>query len=150
MQVLNYVITTLLFISISLPNGAQSFDFLSSPPSYSNYKECAAILYNGKALVEDYSPRGKCKLEEGMKGKLSVSTVELTANRTTPVKKIGFKVAIKNDRTNTLWMYSEKELMEVQLEDILKKCEKGDRIIFMTVDQKISLPHHEIEILSGC
>ena len=47
-------------------------------------------------------------------------------------------------------MYSEKALLEVQLEDVLKKCERGDRIIFMTVDQKYSLPHHEIELNLGC
>ena len=115
-----------------------------------NYKDCAAILYKGNLLVNEYSPRGKCKLEEGMSGTLTVATVNLSDGGGAPIKNIGFKVAIKNGRTHTIWMYSEKTLQEVQLEDILKKCERGDRILFMTVDQKYSLPHNEIELNSGC
>ena len=153
MQPAKLFFSTLLFISISLSSGTQSsMDVFFSALPYPNYKECAAILYKGKLLVDEYSPKGKCKLEQGMKGTLSVATITSSDSDNTPVpaKNIAFRVAIKNGRTNTIWMYSEKNLLEVQLEDILKKCEKGDRIIFMTVDQQYSLPHHEIELNSGC
>ena len=151
MQPAKLFFSTLLFISISLSSGTQSsMDVFFSALPYPNYKECAAILYKGNLLVNEYSPRGICKLEEGMTGTLTVATVKLSDSGGIPVKNIAFKVAIKNARTNTIWMYSEKALLEVQLEDILKKCEKGDRIIFMTVDQQYSLPHHEIELNSGC
>lgn len=123
--------------------------FSSTFPSL-RYNNCAAILYKGKLLVDEYSPDGRCKLEEGMKGTLTVATVKLTDKGGTPMKNISFKVAIKNGRTNTLWMYSDEALESVQLEDILKKCERGDSIIFMTVNQTFSLPHHEIEFNWGC
>jgi len=157
MQAINLFFSTLLFISVSLSSGAQSaglfsFNLFSSTlcEVNHNYNDCAAILYKGKLLVDEYSPRGVCKLEQGMTGTLTVATVTLSDDGGAPVKNIGFKVAIKNDRTNTLWMYADKTLQEVQVEDILKKCEKGDRIIFMTVDQKFSLPHHEIDVSWGC
>ena len=85
-----------------------------------------------------------------MKGAISVATVSLSEDGGTPVKNISFRVAIKNERTNTMYMYSEKTFQEVQLEDILKSCEIGDKIIIMTVDQKYSLPHHVIDVKWGC
>ena len=154
MRTANLFFATLFLVSISLSSRAQAVDFFSTvfyaPFAIANYSDCAAILYKGNLLVNEYSPEGKCKVEMGMEGTLTVATVQLSGAGGTPVKTIGFKVAIKNDRTNTLWMYSEKTLREVPLEDILKKCEKGDRIIFMTVDQRYSLPHHEIELIWGC
>ncbi len=114
-----------------------------------NYSDCAAILYNGKMLVDEYSPRGICKLEAGMEGKLTVATVMLNEEGGVPIQNLGFKVAIKNDRTNTIWMFSEDTRYEVELKEILKKCEKDDKIILITVDQKYSLTHHEIVVMPG-
>ncbi|KAA3634904.1 MAG: hypothetical protein DWQ02_10625, partial [Bacteroidetes bacterium] len=82
--------------------------------------------------------------------KLTVSKVNLGCQSTKAGKGIGFRVAIKNDRTNTLWMYSPKVLFEVNLQEVLKKCEEGDSILIMTVDQKYSLSHHVIEVEWGC
>ncbi|MCO6477682.1 MAG: hypothetical protein J5I94_13710 [Phaeodactylibacter sp.] len=152
MQTANLFFSTLLFICISLSSGAQSlglFPFLDIRPA-TNYHDCAAIFFEGEMLADEYSPEGKCKLEAGRKGTLTVATVNLSGSAVVPVENIAFKVAIKNNRTNTIWMYSEKASQEVQLEDILKKCEPGDRIIIMTVDQRYSLPHHEVEVAGGC
>ena len=116
-----------------------------------NYHDCTAILLNGKILVNEYSPRGFCKLEPKAKGTISVATVSLDDDGARPTnKKIGFRVAIRNERTNTLWMYSPEVLFEVDLKGILNRCEFNDKIIIMTVDQQYSLPHHEIEVYDGC
>lgn len=151
MKILKFLFLTLFVLFFSLSSQAQ---LLNPDASYASckktYQECAAIFYKGRLLVNEFSPEGKCKLEQGMRGKLSLSTVSLEEDSATPIKKIGFKVAIKNDRTQTIWMFSDRVMQEVELNDILKKCEIGDRIIFMTVDQKYSLPHHEIEIVWGC
>jgi hypothetical protein len=72
--------------------------------------------------------------------------VELSEKGGTPKKAIEFQVAIKNTMTNTLWMYSREILDEVRFEDVLAKCQKGDKIVILTVDQEYSLTHHEIEI----
>ena len=152
MQIAKLFFSTLLFLCISLSSQAQlsaTLPFLDFRP-VSNYNDCAAILFNGKMLADEYSPEGKCKLGADMKGILTVAEVKLPATCNAQAKSIAFKVAIKNKRANTIWMYSEKALQEVQLEDILKKCEPGDRIIFMTVDQRYSLPHHEVEVVWGC
>jgi hypothetical protein len=156
MQLLNLIFATMLFVSASVSSGAQSQSsnifspliFTTHTPA-ETFNDCAAILYNDRVLVDSYSPEGKCKLEMGMKGLISVAAVHLTGCQQVG-QKIDFRVAIKNDRTNTLWMYSEETFSELLLEDVLKKCERGDRIIIMTVDQKYSLPHHEIELVWGC
>lgn len=115
-----------------------------------DFNECAAIFYKDKMLVNEYSPEGICKLEEGMRGKLKVCSVSLSENGVKKVKDIGFKVAIKDGRTNTIWMYSEQTYFEIELDEILKRCRFEDKLIFMTVDRKYSLPHHEVELFFGC
>ncbi len=150
MQVITLFFSTLVFITISLSSSAQSMDLFPAPVVSPYYNNCAAILFKGKMLVNEYTPKGRCNLERGMKGKLTVAAVNLTDEGATPIKNIGFKVAIRNQRTNTLWMYSDEAVEAVQLEEVLEKCEKGDRIIIMTVDRNYSLPHHEISLDGGC
>lgn len=155
MQKVKLIFAALLLMSITLSSAAQSmevFNPLLFPPFIPppKYTDCAAILFNGKVLVNDYSPEGICKLEDIRHGTISVATVDLSDDSKTPIKNIGFKVAIQNHRTNTLSMYSDETFQEVRLEHIIEKCEMGDHIIIMTVDQKYSLPHHEIEIRWGC
>jgi hypothetical protein len=120
------------------------------PLSGETFADCAAIIYKGEMLVDEYSPRGKCKLEGGMKGIITVSAVELNEQGARPVKNIPFKIAIKDAETNTQWMFSDKTFKKVMLEDILKECNNGDKIIIITTDQKYALPHNEIEIMDGC
>lgn len=150
MKTVKLFFSTLLLASISLSSSAQTIDFFASifytPFSTPKYSDCAAILYKGNLLVDEYSPKGICKIEEDMKGTLTVATIKSSDDGITPFRNIAFKVAIKNDRTNTIWLYSSKAFQEVELEDILKKCEYGDRIILMPVGQRYSLPHHEIEV----
>lgn len=114
------------------------------------FSDCAAIFYKGQMLVNDYSPDGKCKLENNMKGRLTLSTVHLSPIGATPTKNIGFMVSIIDNETGTSWLFSDKILREVELEDILMQCRNGDKIQFLTVDKTISLPHNEIEVVWGC
>lgn len=144
-------LSLLLFFIIGIWGAANSQNSLPEAFAWdTDYSDCAAIIYNGKMLVDEYSPNGKCKLEQGMKGKLSLSTVQLSDKGGIPVRSLKFQIAIKNDKTNTMWMYSKGPLTEVNLEDVLKECKKDDRIIFLTTDKKIALTHHEIEIVRGC
>lgn len=114
------------------------------------YSNCTAIFYKGKMLVDDYSPDGKCRLEEGMSGRIVISTVSLSDFGAKQTGNVGFKVAIRNTKTNTIWSYSDQVLYEINLEDILKKCEAGDNIIFITTNKQHALPHNEIEVAWGC
>jgi len=151
MHIVNFIISAFLLVSMTISSGAQSLvKFPYEAPPSDNYRNCAAILHNGKVLVNDYSPEGKCRLEMGMRGILTVATVSLSDEGTFPQENITFKVAVKNERTNTIWMYSDQPMQELELKDVLKKCEKGDRLIIMTTDQEFSLPHHEVELVWGC
>jgi hypothetical protein len=114
------------------------------------FSNCAAAFLNNKMLVNDYSRNGRCIVEEGAKGKLMVSTVNLSFESAEPFKSAGFKVAIKNEETGTLWLFSEETYREIELESILSKCQRGDKIVLLTVDNEFSLPHNEIAINWGC
>lgn len=114
------------------------------------FSNCAAAFLNNKMLVNDYSPNGQCVLEEGTKGKLMVSTVNLSFESAEPFRSAGFKVAIKNEATGTLWLFSEETYREIEVEKILAKCQRGDKIVLLTIDSEFSLPHNEIAINWGC
>ncbi|MEO1263710.1 MAG: hypothetical protein AAFZ15_33175 [Bacteroidota bacterium] len=114
------------------------------------YSDCTAIFLNQEMLVDDYSPKGKCKISQNATGTLFVSTTQLSLDFANPLKSIEFRVAIVNNQTNTIWQYSDKTYKKVDLEKILEKCEVGDDILIMTVDQTYSLPHNKIEIEWGC
>ena len=114
------------------------------------FVHCAAILYNDKVLVDTYSTAGKCRITDLEGGKLSVSTITFENNGMQPVQPINFRLAIRNEKSNTLWMYSEKLMKEIHLKDVLDRLEQDDKLIFMTTNDLFALPHHEVEINIGC
>jgi hypothetical protein len=122
----------------------------STPLSGKAFSDCAAIFYKGEMLVNEYSPNGICKIEKGMKGKITLSAVELDEKGGKAIRSLSFKVAIKDNLTNTIMMYSDKEYQEIMVEDLLPQRKKGDKIIIMTLDPAYALPHNEIEIVEGC
>lgn len=111
------------------------------------FNDCSAICLDKKALVEEYSPAANCKINKNAKGLLGVYTVELSKKTIRPKQEIGFKVAIKDNRTNTLWMYSEKTYREIDVQEILSKCSPGDQILLLTVDKAYALPHSTITVI---
>lgn len=148
-NVLSTILTfSILFLSMSL--AAQNCKPAPACKAAEPFNRCAAAFLNSNMLVDDYSPNGICKVEAGMRGTLTVSAVELSTNMAIPVGQVGFKVAIKNDKTNTLWLFSEETFQEIELEKIMAKCQPGDKIMLITVNPEFSLPHHEIDIVWGC
>ncbi|MDB4438771.1 hypothetical protein N9176_00835 [bacterium] len=114
------------------------------------YSNCAAVLYNGEMLVSEYSIYGECKLEQGQKGILSESTIKLTAYDRKPIMPIEFKVAVKNEGTNTIRMFDNKIYTQIPLEKVLEGLIPGDNIILMTTEKEYVLMHNEIKITWGC
>lgn len=139
-----------LFFGILPPMSAQSsFEFykvVKETPDYSIY---TAIIHEGNMLAKEDRPDGLLIIEPGTTGKLSVAMIDKSNNQVIPGANIGFRVAIKNYQTHSLWMYSEDTLFEVDLEEILNECKPGDTLIFMTVDRKYRLPRYEIGT-NGC
>lgn len=114
------------------------------------YNDCAAIFKNDKMLVDDFSPRGKCKMEIGTDDKLTVATVALNDEGARKTKDLEFHVAIKNERTSTYFLVTKEPVMSIDWPTIYKQCEEGDKVIILTTDNKYALPHAEIELIWGC
>lgn len=141
----------LICLGIQVHLSAQlDFGLIPSEPNI-KYMDCAAIFLNGEMLVDDFSPKGKCQLKSNAQGRLTVSTVALDEKGGTAIKPIEFRVAIKNKRTNTLYMYSPKTYMELDIQDAMRRCNKGDKILIMTTNDRYNLSHHEIDVeIIGC
>lgn len=132
-------------VSISQP---MELPGIKLPPT--SYQNCAAILLDGKVLTKEFFQNEKARMAQGMTGKMTVASVSTTDSSVIPINNIRFQIAIKNNRTNTMWIYSKDDQMEVRLEDILEYCEQDDSIIIMPVDQRYSLSLHEMRVAVGC
>lgn len=142
-----YLLPLLLVVSISLNLTIMPEDERWTGKDFST---CAAILFEGKMLVNEYSPKGSCRLEQGMRGKLTVSAVILTDPAVTPTIPLTFRVAIQDEETGTIWLATPASVQSIEIEDLLKQCKKGDKLIVITEQKAYSLPHHTIEIFDGC
>ena len=111
------------------------------------FSNCAAAFLDGKIVVDDYSPTGKCSLPLNAKGELTVCTADLSPTSSIPVDKIKFRIAVRDANTKTLWMYSGDTFTKVNLRKVLAKCKKGDHIVLLTTDSEYALPHNEILVL---
>ena len=149
MQRSNWMLTITLFILYTAACDAQStnmLEFKGAPP----YRNCAAVIINGVVCDDNYFVEGKPRIGQGMKGELTVASVSMSEEGTLPINNILFQVAIKNERTNTTWIYTKAPVSSVNLNDLLSKCEKGDYLIIMPSDQQYSLPKHKMWVAVGC
>ena len=110
-----------------------------------DFNNCAAAFLDQKMIVDDYSPEGKCVVSSGATGKLTVRPVTINAGEApVPGEKIKFKIALRGSGNRALMLLSEKTYKEVDIQDILKQCQKGDHIVVLTLEREWALPHHEI------
>ena len=151
MRYSNYFLLALIAVAIILISSTEKNDYpIASCKTDKDFSTCAAILFDGKMLVDKYAPDGTCRLEQNMKGKLTVAAVELTASVAIPTAPLSFRVAIQDGETGTLWLQSRSSVGEVLFEDIIKECKVGDKIVIITEQKSYSLPHNIIEIFKGC
>jgi hypothetical protein len=156
-RIMNFLRMSLMLFffmaGMALSANAQSlelFNFGKYKPDYHN-TEFTAIAFNGKFLVEKDTPDGPLNIDPTMKGKLSIATEQAACNSSSaPGNAVGFKLGVKDFRTNTIWLFSEETLYEVDLEQIMKQCEMGDSLIFMLTDKKYRLSRHELVLVDGC
>ena len=111
-----------------------------------SFNNCSAAFLNSKMLVNEYSPSGKCTISITEKGNLTVNTVELSSTESEAIDSIMFQIAIKDKNTETLMMVSKEKVQKIEIQNVLKKCKKGDSIVLLTNSDKFSLPHNEILI----
>ena len=111
------------------------------------FSNCSAAFLNNKMVVDEYSTKGKSKIGTNATGILTVCTAELSPMSAKAVEKIVFKIAIRDKDTKTLLMFSDEAFNQVNIQQVLKKCEKGDHIVLMTTDNQYALPHNEILVM---
>ena len=112
-----------------------------------SFNSCSAAFVGGKLIVDEYSPRGRCRLTTTTTGELTVHTVDLSPTETKALDKIDFKVAIRDKATGTLHLYSDETFRRVPVQRVLARCKKGDHIVLLMIDGRYSLPHNEILVL---
>lgn len=106
---------------------------------------CSAAFLGKKMIVNQYTDKCyKNELPLNATGELSVSTVYLDKNEGKAVDRIPFKIAIKEQGTKTITMFSREDFMKVDVQKVLSQCKKGDQIVLLTLDKQYFLPHNEI------
>ncbi|MBO0948452.1 hypothetical protein [Fibrella forsythiae] len=108
------------------------------------FTNCSAAFVGDRMVVDTYSPAGKCKLAADASGTLTVRTVALSPTESKAVDPIDFKVAIRDNATGTLHLFSQETYREVLVQNVLAHCKKGDQIVLLTADTRYALPHNEI------
>jgi hypothetical protein len=142
----------LCFIMLSLQSQAQSSKKSCAPSCVAPFSNYTGILFNGAPLYDKVAEEDNVTVPDGIKGKFSVSTIDRSEHTMLPKQPVGFKVAIENVRSKTVWMYSQETLFEVDAASLLRSCDPGDKIIFMTVDRQYQLPRNQISTMpkEGC
>ena len=108
------------------------------------YSNCSAAFLGNKLIVNEYTTKGKCSVPATATGELTVNTVNLSPTKCKAVDRIPFNIAIRDKNTQTLTMYLKAEVKQMNIQQVLAKCRKGDRIVLLTVNNQYALPHNEI------
>ena len=104
---------------------SQQLTFVDFSDKEPNYQACAAILYYGNVLGDEYFIEDKPRVGLGMSGPLTMATVLLDETGEAPIMNIKFQVGIKNKRTNTFFMVTKAPVEKIDFEEILELCEAG-------------------------
>lgn len=137
-----------LLLGIALQANAQSLDLFSFQKKPTYHTNFAVILYDGKPIVKEGD--GPLTLDFGNRGILSVATINRTTKEVLPTEPIGFKVGVRDYKSNTRWMYSEKTFYELDLNKLIINADMGYELFFMVVDRKYSLSRNAVLVMDGC
>lgn len=120
--------------------------FSHSLLAQSTFTDCTAAFLNSKMIVEKYDNLSKCKVSLNAKGSLAVSTVELSADKAKAINNIPFSIAIKDQKTGTIKLSFKEVFPNIDIQNVLTKCKKGDTIVLLTSSDQYALPHNEITV----
>jgi hypothetical protein len=111
-------------------------------------KSCSVVVFNNQWLPKSYQADTKPTLSKKATGLISVHETGDIAKKGFLPTPLDFKVGILRKSDHTTVSFSEASYREVEVNDILKKCQPGDKIIILLKDgQHYSLPHHQIEVI---
>ena len=143
-----HLILALTFISLTIQAQTMFNDPYRKVLS-TDYTIELAIQYKDKLLSEMPWSSNKLSLGMQMYEDISLKIVddgERLSAMDTPV----FQIAIKDNKTGTLRMFSDKVYTEINAETIVEQCKEGESIIILTIDRKYALPQNVIELILGC
>ncbi|GAB2586836.1 hypothetical protein [Spirosoma areae] len=112
--------------------------------SQSSFSSCTAAFLDNKMVVDEYTTKGRCILPSTATGKLTVCTVNLSPTESKIVDKLPFRIAIRDKNTQALLMFSRDDVKQIDVQNVLAKCRKGDHIVLLTVSNQYAMPHNEI------
>jgi hypothetical protein len=112
--------------------------------SLAQAQHCTAAFLDTDMVVDEYSTSGKCVVPATAKGQLSVCTVELSETSSKAIDKISFRIAIKDAQSQQVKPFSGKIFKQVDIQQVLAKCKKGDKIVLRATAKGYDLPHNEI------
>lgn len=139
-----------LFISLFMVSAwvvGQTFDPWGVFPKETPHQECTAIMYGDLPLEKSEQP---VRIKPDAKGVFSLATVSMSEAGTVPVDPVSFRVAIKDAKTQTIWMPTDQVYQDVDLEKLLPFCSNGDELIFMPVDRRFGLLQRTVVVGDGC
>lgn len=119
--------------------------FLPSAPA-EDFTRCAAAFLDGKMIVASYDVGAVASLSRNQKGTLTVNSVTLGPGQADAGERTEFMVAIRDAKTGTNWMYTNKWVQQVEVSAVLARCNPGDVVVLMTHDRQWALPHGEIAV----
>ena len=148
-------LTLFLVFGTILLAAAQAFDpfnlcATSTQCNQSTFGQYTGIVYSGAPLYKASNGDNPLTIMPGSSGTMEVFTIDNPHREPKMGERIGFLVAIKDHDTNSVWMYSDRVLYEVDVRDLLNHCDNGDVLIFMTADRSYRLPRHEVLVMDGC
>lgn len=142
------LIIAITFLSLSAQGQMMDTDPYREIVS-TDYTIQLAIKYEDKLLSEMPWSNKKLSLGMQMYGDISLKIVD-DGERLSAIGTPTFQIAIKDNKTGTQRMYSNKVYTEINTETIVAQCKEGESIIILTTDKKYSLSQNVIELLLGC
>ncbi len=133
------------FVKIFFP-AALSLLLATAATGQKRFVNCAAAFLDERMIVNEYSPDGFCEIDPGAKGQLTVQTADLSPERSIPTGKIEFRIAIRDGNSKTLLAFSDRSYRQIDIRQLLDRCQPGDTIVLLTTDAEYALPHHEIRV----
>jgi hypothetical protein len=112
-------------------------------------QSCSVILFNDKWLINSYDPGERAVLDLSAEGVISVGETGDISLKSFKKEKLEFSIAIRKKTGKLEVLFA--NFKSVKAQDVLKKCEEGDKIVVLLKDsQHYFLPHYEIEVRDGC
>ncbi len=108
-----------------------------------------AIKYEDKLLSDMPWSQSGLMLGMQMYGQISLQIVE-DSERLSAIDAPTFQIAIKDNKTGTLRLYSDKVYTDIKADDLVSQCKDGESVIILTTDRKYVLKQNQIELLLGC